>query len=102
MTEPTPDPHAEGSSVSDGAAAPAAEAGEKTEARTRAGYVALVGRPNAGKSTLLNQLIGEHLSIVTPMAQTTWQRVTGLLTVGDDQLIFLDGQLGVQGRALIT
>lgn len=57
---------------------------------TRAGYVALVGRPNAGKSTLLNQLIGEHLSIVTPKAQTTWQRVTGLLTVDRDQLIFLD------------
>jgi GTP-binding protein Era len=59
-------------------------------APTRAGYVALVGRPNAGKSTLLNQLIGEHLSIVTPKAQTTWQRVTGLLTVDSDQLIFLD------------
>jgi GTP-binding protein Era len=57
---------------------------------TRTGYVALVGRPNAGKSTLLNQLIGEHLSIVTPKAQTTWQRVTGLLTVDRDQLIFLD------------
>ena len=52
--------------------------------------MALVGRPNAGKSTLLNQLIGEHLSIVTPKAQTTWQRVTGLLTVERDQLIFLD------------
>jgi GTP-binding protein Era len=58
--------------------------------RTRTGYVALVGRPNAGKSTLLNRLIGEHLSIVTAKAQTTWQRVTGLLTVGDDQLVFLD------------
>ena len=57
---------------------------------TRTGYVALVGRPNAGKSTLLNCLIGEHLSIVTPKAQTTWQRVTGLLTVEQDQLIFLD------------
>jgi len=60
------------------------------QAVTRTGYVALVGRPNAGKSTLLNQLIGEHLSIVTPKAQTTWQRVTGLLTVEHDQLIFLD------------
>jgi GTP-binding protein Era len=57
---------------------------------TRAGYVALVGRPNAGKSTLLNRLVGEHLSIVTPRAQTTWQRVTGILTTGDSQLIFLD------------
>ena len=57
---------------------------------TRTGYVALVGRPNAGKSTLLNRLIGEHLSIVTAKAQTTWQRVTGLLTIEQDQLIFLD------------
>jgi len=57
---------------------------------TRAGYVTLVGRPNAGKSTLLNRLIGEHLSIVTAKAQTTWQRVTGILTTGSDQLIFLD------------
>lgn len=57
---------------------------------TRAGYVALLGRPNAGKSTLMNHFIGQHLSIVTPQAQTTWQRVTGILTDGDAQLIFLD------------
>ena len=57
---------------------------------TRTGYVTLVGRPNAGKSTLLNQFVGEHLSIVTPKAQTTWQRVTGILSVGTDQMIFLD------------
>ena len=70
---------------------PATPVGEADQAGpTRAGYVALVGRPNAGKSTLLNQLIGEHLSIVTPKAQTTWQRVTGLLTIDRDQLIFLD------------
>ncbi len=61
-----------------------------SEPTQRAGYVALVGRPNAGKSTLLNRLIGEHLSIVTPKAQTTWQRVTGVLTVENDQLVFLD------------
>jgi GTP-binding protein Era len=57
---------------------------------TRAGYVTLVGRPNAGKSTLLNRLVGEHLSIVTEKAQTTWQRVTGILSTSDSQLIFLD------------
>ncbi|HSG09493.1 MAG TPA: GTPase Era [Longimicrobiales bacterium] len=59
-------------------------------ADTRTGYVTLVGRPNAGKSTLMNQLVGQHLSIVTPKAQTTWQRVTGILTTGANQLIFLD------------
>lgn len=57
---------------------------------TRAGYIALVGRPNAGKSTLLNRFVGEHLSIVTPKAQTTWQRVTGIRTEGRTQFIFLD------------
>lgn len=68
---------------------------------TRAGYVALVGRPNAGKSTLLNRMVGEHLSIVTPKAQTTWQRVTGLLTVDSDQLIFLDTPGLLQARDLL-
>ncbi len=68
-----------------------ARAGDRSgPATTRTGYIALVGRPNAGKSTLLNRLIGEHLSIVTPKAQTTWQRVTGVLTVDRDQLVFLD------------
>lgn len=60
------------------------------DATTRSGYVTLVGRPNAGKSTLLNRMVGEHLSIVTSKAQTTWQRVTGILTIEDAQLVFLD------------
>jgi len=56
----------------------------------RSGYVTLVGRPNAGKSTLMNALVGERLSIVTPKAQTTWQRVTGLRTEDGVQAVFLD------------
>ena len=57
---------------------------------TRTGYVTLLGRPNAGKSTLMNRLIGQKLSIVTAKAQTTWQRITGIHTTDRTQAIFLD------------
>ncbi len=57
---------------------------------TRAGDVALVGRPNVGKSTLLNAFIGERLSIVSPRAQTTRERVLGIYTDERAQLLFVD------------
>lgn len=57
---------------------------------TCAGYVLLAGLPNAGKSTLLNAIVGEHMSIVTPKAQTTWQRVAGIRTDENSQMILLD------------
>lgn len=57
---------------------------------TRAGFVAILGAPNAGKSTLLNQLIGQKVSIVSPKAQTTRIRTLGILSEGDTQISFID------------
>jgi GTP-binding protein Era len=56
----------------------------------KAGFVALVGEPNVGKSTLLNAILGQKLSIVTPKAQTTRHKIAGILTKENFQIVFLD------------
>jgi GTPase len=57
---------------------------------TRAGTVAIVGAPNAGKSTLVNALVGQKVAIVSPKAQTTRTRVMGVMIHGADQVVLVD------------
>ncbi len=56
----------------------------------KTGFIAIVGRPNVGKSTLLNALLGEKIAIVSKKPQTTRTRITGVLTKGESQFVFLD------------
>ena len=56
----------------------------------RTAFIAIVGRPNVGKSTLLNAILGEKIAITSKRPQTTRNRITGIHTVGEDQFVFLD------------
>jgi GTP-binding protein Era len=62
----------------------------RTQRKTRAGRIAIIGRPNVGKSTLLNALLGEPIAIVSSHPQTTRDRIAGVVTRNGAQLVFLD------------
>lgn len=63
---------------------------QQPQAGSRSAFIALVGKPNVGKSSLLNRLVGEKVAIVTQKPQTTRTRITGVLTKGETQLVFID------------
>lgn len=68
----------------------------------RSGFVSIIGRPNAGKSTLLNSILGEKVSIVSPKPQTTRNVIRGIKNIEDCQIVFLDTPGIHKGRGLLN
>src|SRR5246500_4046412 len=68
----------------------ASQRSEKRQTGPRSGFVAIVGRPNAGKSTLINRLVGKKIAIVTSKPQTTRNRIQGIVTEKNAQVVLID------------
>src|SRR4030095_56690 len=78
------------------------ESKEKSARTFRSGYVAIIGRPNVGKSTLLNKILGEKVAIVSPRPQTTRNRITGIRTTETSQIVFIDTPGINRGHSLMN
>src|SRR5688572_26300340 len=70
---------------------------------TRCGFIAILGAPNVGKSTLINRFVGSKVSIVSPKVQTTRTRVLGIVIQGKAQIVFIDATRGIDedGRRIL-